>query len=976
MHGGRTKIWGLVALLAAMAGGLSFWMWQQDDSQAVVLLAKKLHLQGKSAETLAVLDPILQRPDANGDACFLAGDAAARLKNFESATEFYARVPQNHARRAEACFRAGDILLLRLYRLSDAETMLREAVAIQPDHPAAAAHLAGLYGLCGLTSLTTQLRLERLRAGQFTEVDLVLLALGDTAAENADSLRDYLSHSPNDPLTKLASAHHAWQQHDLTTAVSLYQNGLQTRPDLFDAQTRLGRSLMELSRTDDFLKWHAGLSPAGSDHADIWAVRGEWSLRQGDPQGAVRCYWEAARRDATHRSAHHQIGQTLASLGQATLAENFQRRNECLQELLLTAKQCNLEPTPEKTLRTAMAAKRCGQPWEAWGWAEVIRKRFPQLASEVIDIGRPTLSTGRVLDVAQPALVTDLSEYPLPQWMESPVPSGTEMEPTITEANGQSNFIRFTDDAERAGLRFEFIHGDDLAGPGMRMFQFSGGGTGVLDYDRDGWPDVYFSQGGRWPVAEENKPSDELFRNVRGQIFRDATAAAGIVETSYSQGVTAGDIDGDGWTDLFVANVEENRLFQNNGDGTFSDITESAGITGSSWSTSVVCADFNGDTLPDLFVVNYLMGSDLLDRICRQADGTPRACTPHEFEPAEDQLLLNLGNGQFRDVTAESGLVAPGGKGLGVIAADFDGSGRLSLFVGNDTTANFFFQNETASAGAVPQFTESAVVTGLAFDREGRTQACMGIAAGDADGDQQLDLFVTNYYNESNTLYQRQPGLMFFDATMEARLKEPSIRQLGFGTQFLDADLDGWSDLIVTNGHVDDESARGIPLHMPTQFFHNTGTGHFDEITATQLGPWFAGKYLGRAVARIDWNRDGREDFLVGNLDSPAALLTNHTVGEGKFLAIQLIGTTSAREAIGATVEVRLGARTLSRQLVAGDGYQASNERQLVFGVGAADAVDITVRWPSGRSDVFERVPTSAFWTAVEGRSALKSADR
>jgi hypothetical protein len=334
-------------------------------------------------------------------------------------------------------------------------------------------------------------------------------------------------------------------------------------------------------------------------------------------------------------------------------------------------------------------------------------------------------------------------------------------------------------------------------------------------------------------------------------------------------------------------------------------------------------------------------------------------------------MLLNLGNGQFKAVTAKAGIIAPGGKGLGVIAADFEGSGRLSLFVGNDTTANFFFQNQTLTLGGVPQFVESGVVTGLAFDREGRTQACMGIAAGDADGDQQVDLFVTNYFNESNTLYQRQPTLMFFDATLEARLKEPSIRQLGFGTQFLDADLDGWSDLIVTNGHVDDETARGIPLHMPTQFFRNAGAGRFDEISATQLGPWFEGQYLGRAVARIDWNRDGAEDLIVGTLDSSTALLTNRTMTEGKFIALQLVGINSAREAIGANVEVRTSDRTWSKQLVAGDGYQASNERQMVFGVGAADMVDIAIRWPSGHSEVYENVPTAAFWTAVEGHKLL-----
>ena len=396
-------------------------------------------------------------------------------------------------------------------------------------------------------------------------------------------------------------------------------------------------------------------------------------------------------------------------------------------------------------------------------------------------------------------------------------------------------------------------------------------------------------------------------------------------------------------------------------------MTYSANISGDKWSTSVVCADFNVDGLPDLYVVNYLEGPDLLTRICSQADGTPRACTPHEFEAADDQLLMNLGNGEFQDVTAESGILAAGGKGLGVVAADFDETGRLSLFVGNDTTANFFLHNQTSNPGDVPHFEESAVVTGLAFDREGRAQACMGIAAGDADGDGNLDLFVSNYFNESNTLYQRQASLLYFDTTGDAGLREAGIRQLGFGAQFLDADLDGWSDLVVTNGHVDDETARGIPLHMATQFFRNVGEGKFTEVAAAQLGDWFEGSYLGRSVARIDWNRDGREDILVSNLDTPAALLTNQSSGTGRYIAIQLIGIESPRDAFGAVVEVQTSRQKVSRQLTTGDGYQASNERQLVFAAGDHSDVKVSVRWPSGRIDNYSNIPTNELSKIVEG---------
>ena len=945
--------------------GLLAWLTAPPARATVIRRAESLLHDRKAKEALDVLMPLLNRIPADGDACQLAGEANVRLRQFDGALRWFGAVPPDHPLRAAACLKGADILLLQRHQLSPAEAFLREALSLRPDHPAAEGYLAGLYGMCGLTSLTSGLRSHRLTSGQFAEVDLLLLALGETAAENAGALQQYIRTSPDDPLTQIAHGRQAWLRHDLPEARHLYSVGLSQRPDLIDAQAQLGRILFDQSDAAAFLAWHAGLSPTAEEHPDVWVLRGDWSWRDQDLAGGVRCYQEAARRDPAHRRAHYQLGQALLALGETSLAQRCQRRNADLQDLLIAAKQWSLDHRPAGALRAAEAAARCGHPWEAWGWTEVARRGDSKLASP--RVARPATGSPRFLETALRAPRFDVSRFPMPRWMQHG-DAATAKPDTVVQSDTAG--IQFTDDSVRTGLKFQYVSGDDIPGPGKRMFQFTGGGVGALDYDRDGWADLYFTQGGRWPVPEENPPIDILFRNLLGESFRDVSRAAGLHEADYSQGLTVADFNSDGFPDLFIANVNGNRLFRNAGDGTFQEVTDAAAVKGKGWATSAVGADFNGDGLADLFVVNYVQGPGLLERICQQANGTPRACTPYEFEAADDQLLLNLGDGRFQDVTAQSGVLAPGGKGLGVVAGRFEQGKGLDLFVANDTTANFFLQNRS-SPGAIPKFEESAVYSGLAFDGEGRSQACMGIAADDADGNGLLDLFVTNYYNESNTLYLQQPTATFTDATVASGLREASLKQLGFGAQFFDADLDGWPDLVVTNGHIDDETSLGNPHQMPTQVFRNLGKGRFVEVPAAQLGEWFQGRYLGRGLARLDWNRDGRDDFAVSLMDTPSALLTNQSVPRGQFLTLQLVGTQSARDPIGAIVRVQTKERSILKQLTAGDGFQASNEQQLLFGVGAAGLVDITIHWPSGRTQTYPRIASGTRWVAIEGKTEL-----
>ncbi|OYV94281.1 MAG: hypothetical protein B7Z73_02910 [Planctomycetia bacterium 21-64-5] len=528
--------------------------------------------------------------------------------------------------------------------------------------------------------------------------------------------------------------------------------------------------------------------------------------------------------------------------------------------------------------------------------------------------------------------------------------------------------VAFADRAAAAGIDFRYFNGADPASGTVRMFEISGGGAAVLDYDGDLWPDLYLTQGCRWPPdATQREHLDHLYRNLGGEHFQEVGGLASLEDNAFSQGAAIGDVDGDGFPDIYLGNIGPNRLYLNQGDGTFREVTETSGTAGDDWTASCALADFDGDGLADLYVVNYLAG-DVFRRRCED-EGKPVQCAPTVFPAADDRLYRNLGDGAFEEVGQQCGAAAPDGKGLGLVVADFDGSRRLSVFVSNDTTANFFFANQTPARGGPLLFAETALISGLAFDEQGRAQACMGIALDDTNLDGRPDLFVTNFFRESNALYQQQADGSFRDESRAARLRDPSFAMLGWGTQFLDGELDGLPDLLVLNGHINEFSASGTPYRMPPQYFRNAGAGRFAESPAGTLGHYFQGRYLGRALARLDWNRDGLEDACATHVDAPVALLTNQTAPHGHFLAVRLVGVFSARDAVGATVRLRCGARRYTRQLTSGDGFQASNERRLLFGLGAAERIDeLLVSWPAGTDQRFSGLPVDREMTIVEGQ--------
>jgi len=850
-----------------------------------------------------------------------------------------------------------------LHQPSRAEQTLTAALDRFPNSQAAREMLVFLLGISGRSWEAIPHRLILIGQDPVPIHHLSLLALGNTAAENPEILTGMAAQASADPLVLCGLARVDIREGRVDDAERRLDQALAQRPDLFTAQAWKGELLLDRQDDAGFRAWHARLPTAADANPQIWFVRGRRAALQQDRPGAARCFWECLIRDPNHQTACYQLATVLGELGDTARADAYRQRARWLTELITAAKTLEITGSLSVCERAAVACTELGLQREAEAWRRA-RARSVQTWNRMASSSTVLSPSERVLPECNTPVSVSMLEFPLPELLATRAahPAGTAPE--------TRSHLAFADVQQDVGIQFRYRNGRPPNAEGNYFHEFSGGGIAALDFDLDGWCDLYLTQGSDHPpTATPTGPPDALYRNTGVGKFEDRTAESGLNERGFSQGCAVGDIDSDGFPDIFVANIGANSLFRNNGDGTFTEISSQVRLGEDLWTTSAAIADLNGDGLADIYAVNYVTGNDLFREPCRRADGAPRICTPHEFPAADDQLLINRGDGTFDDQSEAAGIRVADGKGLGLVVADFDDAGRLSIFVANDAVPNFFFRNLSERGQAGLRFEEQGYLTGLAVDADGQPQACMGVAAGDANRDGGIDLFVTNFYNESNTLYLKQPGETFVDSTRTARLREPGFAMLGFGTQFLDADLDGWQDLVVTNGHVGDLTHAGIPYEMPCQVFRNQQDGRFEEVPARQLGRFFEGRFLGRGLARLDWNRDGREDFAVSFLQSPAALVENRTQAAGHFLVVRLHGVESARDAIGARVTVKCGSWTSRQQLTAGDGYQASNQRQLVFGLGAQDRIDtLEIRWPSGRIQQLAGMPVDGEIVVVEGR--------
>jgi hypothetical protein len=523
--------------------------------------------------------------------------------------------------------------------------------------------------------------------------------------------------------------------------------------------------------------------------------------------------------------------------------------------------------------------------------------------------------------------------------------------------------VRLVDVTAPAGLQFRHNSG---AYGGKLLPETLGAGCAFLDYDADGWQDILLVNGMDWPGHKRQRSTLRLYRNNRNGSFSDVTRSAGLDIEMYGMGVAVGDWNNDGFPDLLITCVGQNRLFRNTGKGSFVDVTRASGLDGrAAFSTSALWFDFDRDGLLDLFVCNYVRWSADHDVFC-STDGKQKSyCTPEAYRGDTCWLFRNRGDGTFEDVTARSGVFDTSSKSLGVAMLDMDGDGWLDLFVANDTQPNKLYRNMRNGT-----FKEVGVEAGIAFSVEGKARAGMGTDAAYFNNSTTPSLAVTNFDNEMIGLYRTAGSGTFEDIAMPTGLGAASRNTLGFGCLFADCNLDGTLDLLVANGHID-ETVRNIRGHVgyaqPPHLFVNGSKDTFVDAAAG-AGDAFATPRVGRGLAVGDFDRDGDLDILMTTNAGPAVLFRNDLAAANRSLRFKLVGTTSNRDAIGAVVRIFHDGTYQTRMVKSGSSYLSQSELPVTFGVGGRDRVErVVIAWPSGKLQEFTDVTAGRAYQCTEG---------
>jgi enediyne biosynthesis protein E4 len=529
--------------------------------------------------------------------------------------------------------------------------------------------------------------------------------------------------------------------------------------------------------------------------------------------------------------------------------------------------------------------------------------------------------------------------------------------------------MAFMDVTRIAGIDFHLTCGGPQK---LYIMESMCGGVAFIDYDNDGWPDIFLINGSTLEdLKADRSPASKLYHNNHDGTFTDVTEKAGLAHRGWCMGAAVGDYDNDGWDDLYITCLTGSFLYRNNGNGTFRDVTVQAGVGNlGRWGTSAAFGDYDRDGYLDLYVANYVdldlnslpkFGST---RFC-QYRGIPVSCGPRGLAGSRDRLYHNNGDGSFTDVTEKMNIDADSHYGLSVIWADYDGDGWPDIYVANDSSPSLLYHNNEGKS-----FTEVAVTAGVAFSDDGREQAGMGVDFGDYDNDGLPDLVKTNFSDDANNLYHNNGDRTFDDRAGTAGFGGVSVPFLGFGVRFLDYDNDGWKDIIVANGHVNpqvDEHAFGITYAQRALLFHNLRDGRFEEV-GLRAGPALAQRRVSRGLAVADINNDGALAVLISNLDGSPTLLLNVLKSRGHWINLKLIGTRSNRDAYGARVEIVARGLKQVDEVRANRSYLSASDARLHFGLGSVASVDeVVIRWPSGLVEKLTSLPVDRELVIREG---------
>lgn len=805
---------------------------------------------------------------------------------------------------------------------------------------------------------------------------------------------------PNYSLARLPAYHSEWKK-----VLELLAPVVKQHPDFVPGQALYGRALYELERTSELSEWFIGVPSGIESQPQYWLTMGGVAEQNGNLPMAARAYWKATLLDENSGEALLKLSVTLAQLDQPDNARRLAERAAGITALrdgvdsLLSWKN----NSQSDAVKIARGLEALGRRWEATAWLQAafrMNQNPQQDLASVYKSVRSNLTGATPWQIPELAVTKqiDLSDYPQPIWLEA-----GSISPVVPDRAG-SPAMRFANQAaERQLVHTCRLNRSADEGGGLTIYQSGAGGVGVLDFDLDGWPDLCLTSIDGTPMKNDSSPN-RLFRNLDG-VFSEVTESKAAGGRGFSQGLAVGDYDADGFPDLFVANIGRNQLLRNNGDGTFSDVTQQVALNDEAWTSSAALADLDGDGLTDLFQLGYCETEKALQQLCVDAElKEPRSCAPLAFAAQKDRVWRGTADGEYVDVTSDWLSRHESGRGLGIVVGALDDRPGVDVYVANDMTANHYWsrgegtwEGDSATAGDAAdrnatesdsggggdgirrpivrddfKFSEQASIRGLAVNERSLSQASMGIAAGDADQDGDLDFLLTHFSGDYNTFYEQVASGVWADRSKRVGMIEPSQAMLGYGTQWIDADNDGTPELVVANGDIDDFTHRSRLYQQPAQLFQRQEGGMWGLAKSNSLGDYFEREHLGRAVAKLDANRDQKPDLVITHLFEPIALLVNETKTDHPQCRFFFVGTKSGRDAIGARVTLQCEGGNRVGHLLAGDGFQCSNERCVSFGLGTqSEPCKVVVDWPDGTRESFGKHELSGDYLVIQGSQEI-----
>ncbi|MGI9470921.1 MAG: FG-GAP-like repeat-containing protein [Rubripirellula sp.] len=924
--------------------------------------------QGKFAEAMNGLQSLLLADPNDVEVIFRLATLQASRGELGNAIESLDAIPADDPEAGLPALGQSADWSLQLGQYSEAERRYQAILDRLPEVPEVHRKLAQLFNRQGRRHEAAE-HIEHLcRLGNVRNDELhALIHLSDAMYDDPSTASQQSTDVQYFPIGSSAVARKLFMEENYAEALLTLREDVTSGnvpPSIF---AFYGRVAAEAQDDEAFHQWLGATNDEHKAFAEYWAAVGTFQMLQGQSESAIRSLLEAVDRDPTDLRSIGRLRSLFESLGNTEASKAWEDRWKALRRTLRENNSIaeSSPPNAAAMIQLSGSLSKLGRVLEATLWrmlAAHYQKMPPGDVQQLNAELRSLIASGGGLPTESQRLCGLPREMFSIQAIEQPKGTGESL-----RATSESAVIvppHFRNVSDKVGLEHSFQVASVPHEYGFSVYQSIGGAVVALDYDLDGRADLYFAQGGCDAPDFIGTQSNLLYRSVDGEL-RDVTLPAAADENRYSIGATSGDWNQDGFPDIVLGNLGSNVLLLNNGDGTFARSTLSRDKK-TLMTTSLALADLTGDQIPDLYEVVYLDDPDLAERPVIDPAGTiVKSMNPMDFRAGQDRVLLRdqAGDGNLRVVGEVDGEVATGRAGLGIVVSDFDGLPGNEVFVANDLYPNQLWAYQAGERS----WSDQAMLRGCAHGFNGGNTASMGVAAGDLTGNGMLDLHVTNFQNENVSLYLNENGT-FQDRNVQYGLGLPTAAVLGFGTQAVDYDNDGDLDLMVTNGHIEKASDLNAPFAQPSQLFVNLGSRFQLTNVADESGYW-GQPHVGRALARLDFNRDGRMDVAITHLGERSALLINETQSNNHWIQLQLIGVDSERDAIGAKVEVVSGDQRFTEWVNAGDGFLSRNEAVVTFGLGSeTDLQEVRIRWPSGKVQVLSSLEPNKRWVVIEGQ--------